>query len=111
MAGRSIAARMAIIAITTSNSINVKALWRAEFIPWHGPLPVGHGTIICIIRFRVAPVMINLVRQPFFVQFDAKARSGGNIDIAVTHGERLFEIAFAEADMFLAQEVWDGSGE
>src|SRR6516225_4049126 len=74
-------------------------------------LPVYHRPVILIISLAIAPGMSDLLGEGLFVQFDSQAGPRRHIDIAFADDERLLEIAFAEADLFLAQEVGNGRGE
>jgi len=71
-------------------------------------LPVNHRTISAVVGFGVAPVVAELVLHGLFIQFDAQARGGGNFDVAGFYLEGLLDVAFAQADLFLAQKIGYG---
>src|SRR2546426_208043 len=60
-------------------------------------LPIHHRAVVHVIRFAVAPVVVDFVGQRLFVQFNAETRAGRNVDVAVTDLERFLDVARAEA--------------
>ncbi len=73
--------------------------------------PVNDRTISAVVGFGVAPVVTQLVLHGVFIQFDAQARLGGDFDVTFFHLEGLLDVAFSQADLFLAEEVGDGGGD
>src|SRR5690606_29742462 len=68
-------------------------------------LPLSDRTVGKFIGWRIPGAVEGLLFQRFFVDFDAQAGALGDIDVAVGDLEWLLEQAFAEGDLFLAEEV------
>src|SRR4051794_1193237 len=67
------------------------------------PLPVHHRAVVLVVGLAVAPVVADLSGHGVVVQLDPQARPGRQVDVAVAHHERPFEIALAQVDLLLAQ--------
>src|SRR6516164_6326495 len=63
--------------------------------------PIDDRAIVGVVFLAVLPVVIDLAGQRVLVQLDPQPRSRRQIEIALAHGERLFEIALAERDLLL----------
>src|SRR5687768_13980063 len=73
-------------------------------------LPIHHGAIVRVVGFAVAPVVVEFVGEGVFVELDAEARGGRDVDVAVAHLEGLLKVADAEGALFLAEEIGNGGG-
>ena len=67
--------------------------------------------IIGVIEPRMAPRLTKLGGQRCFIQFNPQARFGGQIDKAIADHKGFAQIALAQMDLLLGQEVGDGSVE
>ena len=59
----------------------------------------------------IVPVVANFVFHFVVVEFNAKAGSFGQFDVAVFELERFFEVVFAKHGVFLREEVGDAGVE
>src|SRR5439155_17246628 len=67
--------------------------------------PIHNGAVIEIVRFAIPPIVINLISDLLFVEFHTEPGSLWNFYEARIHFERRFNIALAEADLFLTKEI------
>ena len=74
-------------------------------------LPVGDGAVELVVGFGVAPVVADLVGHQVFVQLDAEAWEGWQFEVAVGDLEGVLQVALAQGDLFLDQEVRDAGGD
>ena len=58
-------------------------------------LPVDYAAVRLVVRFRVTPVVADLVRHGVVVQFDTQARTRGKVQVSLANRERLLDVPFA----------------
>src|SRR6266536_3075884 len=83
----------------------------STFVIRHSPrLPIHYRPVVHVIRFAVAPVVIKFAGEGVFIQFDAQAGAGRDVDVAVADLERILDVADAETHLFLAEKIRNGGG-
>ena len=73
--------------------------------------PIHHRAVVRVIRLAILPVVADLVGHRVFIELDPQPRAGGQIEIALAHGERRLQVAHAQADLLLAEKIGDRSGD
>src|SRR4051812_48093117 len=73
--------------------------------------PINDGAVVLVVLLAVLPVVIDLVRERFLIQFDAEPWPCRQIEIAFPERERLLEIAFAQRHLLLAEKVRNRGGQ
>ena len=80
---------------------------RVLFFSETQPLPVHYRTIVRVVAFLILPIVADFVFHRFFIEFNSQARPGWQVNISITNLERIFDVAIAQADLLLAEEVRD----